>query len=148
VNDLAPRFRAALYRALEQHRRAGHDSVIFETIRTNERQRWLYGFNRDYDDGRGQVTGARTADLSWHIYGLAADVISRSKGWDASAAFWRDLGSAARDEGLAWGGDWLRKDLPHIQWGKPMRDTPSVRAVKLRRQGGNPAVWREVLAHG
>lgn len=150
MDELAPRFSAAVGRLLVEHRKAGFDPIVYEALRTDERQAWLWGFGRDYDDPdpRGEVTNARNGDLSWHKYGLAVDIISASKGWDATAAFWNALGAAARDEGLAWGGDWRRKDLPHVQWGKPMVVTPSWRAMRLRREGGNPAVWREVHAGG
>ena len=35
---------------------AGHNAKVFETLRTAERQEFLYGFGRQYDDGRGTVT--------------------------------------------------------------------------------------------
>lgn len=152
-NDLslvAPRFRAAVERVLDRMRKLGFDAVVFEAVRTPERQAFLWGFGREYDDGRGIVTHAPTAWRSWHVYGLAVDIISDSKGWNAPEAFWDALGAAARAEHLTWGGDWHGEqcDRPHVQWGLPMRDTPSWRAKKLRDEGGNQAVWREVLAGG
>lgn len=144
---LAPRFRAALNRAVAAHRAAGHDPLIYETTRTNARQRWLYGFGRDYDDGRGQVTNSKNVDHTWHGFGLAVDVISASQGWNPPDAFWHDLRVAVEEEGLAWGGDWIHmRDLPHIQWGAPMRRSPSVRAAQLRDSGGLETVWKEVGA--
>lgn len=149
VSKLNPRFRAALMRALEEMRKAGFDPVISETIRTPERQRFLYGFGRAYDDGRGTVTNSIDAEHTWHGFGLAADIISKSMGWEAPEAFWNALGAAARDEGLAWGGDWPQfKDRPHVQWGAPMRRSPSAKAILLVRQGGLAAVWDEVGARG
>lgn len=151
---LAPRFRLAVDRTLHAMQRAGFDPVVCETLRTHERQAYLYGFGRTYDDGRGIVTFSQDADETWHGFGLAADIISRSALWDAPAKFWRALEVAAEGEGLTSGADWDRrdetrsrfKDLPHIQWGPPMRRSPSPRAAKLRDEGGLIAVWREVDA--
>ncbi len=52
-----------------------------------------------------------------HRAGLAADIVDRRYGWGGPAAntnhpFWRDLGEAARIEGLGWGGF---KDAAHVQ---------------------------------
>jgi hypothetical protein len=151
---LAPRFREAVFRALQRMRQLGHDPVIAETLRTNERQQYLFGFGRDYDDGRGVVTHSRNADETWHAFGLAVDVISQSRGWGAPEEFWRDLEAGAKAQGLVsgrdWDGDAATKeefiDSPHIQWGKPMRRSPSPRAARLFAQGGYQAVWREVGA--
>jgi hypothetical protein len=132
----------------------GHDPIVAETLRTDARQQYLFGFGRDYDDGRGVVTHSRTADETWHAFGLAVDVISASKAWDASEQFWSDLEVAAELEGLVSGRDWDGDDAttegfidsPHIQWGKPMRRSPSPRAARLFALGGYQAVWREVGA--
>jgi hypothetical protein len=146
VTRLAPRFRLALARALAELHRVGFDPVVCETLRTPERQRFLYGFGRDYDDGRGIVTQAATADQSWHGYGLAADVISRAHGWDAPPAFWRALQAAVEQEGLVSGAAWPMADKPHVQWGAPMRRSPSPRAAVLRDTQGLDALWVEVGA--
>lgn len=151
---LAPRFRAAIERVLAEMKKAGYDAVVEESVRTNERQSFLYGFGRVYDDGRGVVTNGRTAERTWHFYGLAVDIVSASLKWDAPAAFWRALEAAAEAEGLVSGADWDRndatqsrlKDLPHVQWGPPMRRSPSPCAAQLRAQGGNQRVWQEVGA--
>jgi len=58
---------------------------------------------------------------SKHLCGIAADVIDRRYAWGGPAAntnfqFWRDLGAAAKSEGLVWGGDWKSfKDVAHIE---------------------------------
>jgi peptidoglycan LD-endopeptidase CwlK len=147
LDGLAPKFRSALLRVIDRMQRAGFDPMIFETHRTTERQRFLYGFGREYDDGRGIVTNSSTALNTWHGFGLAADIISRSKLWGASSEFWRHLGTYARAEGLVWGGDWPSfPDRPHVQWGAPMRRSPSVNAAVIKAKGGNEAVWKEVRA--
>lgn len=145
LSACAPKFRLAVDRTLYAMRAEGFDPVVAETLRTRERQAFLYGFGRTYDDGRGIVTKAATAALSWHGYGLAADIISRASGWNARPAFWEALGLHALAHGLTWGGTWKARDLPHVQWGK-CRQSPSARATSLFAAGAIEAVWREVDA--
>ena len=127
VNDictLAPEFRYAIERMqndwkisepiVQGGKTYPFDPVIFETTRVNELQR-IY-----FDQG---TSGAQHAFYSWHFYGLAIDVVSASMEWSAPAMWWTRLGDIANNHGLRWGGNWPRKDLPHIQWGA-MLDTP------------------------
>jgi peptidoglycan L-alanyl-D-glutamate endopeptidase CwlK len=115
---------------------------VFETLRTKERQAFLYGFGRDYDDGRGMVTKVHDAETGWHFYGLAVDIVEDDASpWTAPQAFWRCLGESAEAEGMVWGGRWKFTDLPHIQWGK-CKVSPSDHARKLYAAGGVEAVWR------
>ena len=128
----------------------GHKVLVYETIRTEERQSFLYLFGREYDDpwphSRGIVTNARTAKNGWHFYGLAADIVENDQSpWDATPTFWNDLGSCARSRGLTWGGDWVQKDRPHVQWGK-CKKSPSEEAHRLYEEGGLEAVHRAVKA--
>ena len=97
----------------------GYEERPFEWLRTAERQAFLHGFGRTYDDGRGNVTNAATALLSWHGFGLAVDVVEKdATPWDAPPEFWKTLGATAEKHGLTWGGRWKKPDLPHVQWGK------------------------------
>lgn len=147
VEHLAPRFRGALLAVCEDVREAGWPPLIYETLRTDARQQFLFGFGRLYSDGRGVVTHSADADETWHGFGLAADVVHATKYWSAPSEFWEALGNAARRHRLEWGGDWVSfRDRPHLQWGPPMRRSPSPRAARLRESGGLPAVWREVNA--
>ena len=54
LDSLAPKFREAVEKILEQM----GDAKVSETTRTFARQSYLYGFGREYDDGRGIVTNA------------------------------------------------------------------------------------------
>lgn len=144
LDGLAPAFRSAVLVMVSTN----PDFVVAESVRTPERQAWLYGFGREYDDGRGVVTQAPTNLTTWHGYGLAVDVVSKAHGWDAPASFWDGLGAAARRVGLAWGGDWPRfQDRPHVQFGPPMRQAPSSEAIALYHSGGVEAVWKVVGAN-
>ena len=70
---LAPFFREAVERVVADMKAWGYTPQVFETMRTNERQAFLYGFGRTYNDGRGIVTYSQSADDTWHGYGLAVD---------------------------------------------------------------------------
>ena len=151
----APRLVSAVKLVVADLEAWGYDPLVFETIRTQERQAFLHGFSRQYDDGRGRVTNSHDADESWHFYGLAVDIVSQSRYWNAPRDFWRTLGLAAQRHGLRWGADWDHdgdtgderfKDFPHVQWGPPMRRSPSAAARRLYDIGGRPRVWREVGA--
>lgn len=155
LEALAPKFRAAIGRVCATLLGLGFRPWVFETLRTTERQRYLYGFGREYDDGRGLVTHSADADETWHGYGLAVDIICRDTLWAAPPAFWEALGRACARERLTWGGDWNGDgrsdderfvDRPHVQWGPRMRRSPSPKAARLQAEGGNEAVWREVGA--
>jgi hypothetical protein len=141
VVHLAPKFREAVLATLAQL----PDARLEETVRTAARQSFLYGFGRDYDDGRGVVTNASTALYSWHGYGLAADIVHAQLAWKAPPAWWRLMGEVAKAHGLDWGGDWSHADLPHVQWGN-CKPSPSDLARTLYASGGAAAVWRAVGA--
>jgi hypothetical protein len=141
----APKFEAAVLATLRGMQNDGFDPYVYETLRSNERAKWLHGFGRLYDDDRGIVTNATDALTGWHGFGLAADIISESKQWDAPDSFWSALGAHAAANALAWGGFWKMKDKPHVQPSN-LRDSPSNRARQLIAQGGLAAVWREVGA--
>ena len=143
---LAPKFRKAVELIVSDMHSAGFHVRVFETLRTNARQEFLYGFGREYDDGRGPVTKAKTAQNGWHFYGLAADLVEDDgTPWTAPQTFWQALGQIAELHGCTWGGRWTVVDLPHIQWGL-CRQSPSPRAAELYRHGGYEAVWKEVGA--
>jgi peptidoglycan L-alanyl-D-glutamate endopeptidase CwlK len=79
---------------------------------------------------------------SWHGFGLAADVIHRTKRWSAPAQWWHTMGSVFKAHGCTWGGDWKSfPDLPHVQWGA-MPNSPDDEDRRLLANGGTVAVWR------
>lgn len=148
---LAPNFRRDVTRLLVRLRNGGHDAIVRETMRSAERWKYLYGFGREYDDGRGVVTKAASPETTWHFFGLAADIVSEKHGDDAPRAFREALGAEAKSIGLAWGGDWVDinppcGDWPHVQPGTPMRRTPSPLAKQIVDEHGLEALWRLVKA--
>lgn len=147
LSKLAPKFHATVDQIIGQMKTLGHDAIVFEGYRSDERAAFLYGFGRDYDDGRGVVTNAPVAAKTWHRYGLAVDIISARDEWDAPDQFWTDLRSLARSLGLVSGADWTTPDRPHCQWNIPgMHVTPSDHAWALLQTAGVEAVWSELHA--
>jgi hypothetical protein len=147
MTKLAPLFAEKVFTLLANLNAKGRDPVVAEGFRSDARAAYLYGFGREYDDGRGVVTKAPDASKTWHRYGLAADIISKSKEWDAPDAFWSDLRDSAVDLGLVSGDDWTFKDRPHVQWNvSGMHVVPSDHAWQLLQSSGLDAVWREVNA--
>lgn len=160
LSKLAPAFRKKIELLLERMRVLGHDAMVFEAFRSDERAAYLYGFGRSYDDGRGVVTKAKDGRKTFHRYGLAVDIISRSMEWDAPKAFWDDLRKEATALGLRSGDDWDRdgipveqdpdehtSDRPHVQWWvEGMLVTPSDHAWEVLSTQGALAVWQSVRA--
>lgn len=125
---LAPAMRKAVEQVLRACEVAGLDAMVYETYRSQELQALYYARGRSIVPPEKPVTNVRDARFGWHNYGLAVDVISRSRGWDVPESWWTRLGSLAKAHGLAWGGDWKMHDLPHLQWGR-CRDTPDRKSV-------------------
>lgn len=147
MTELAPVFAAKVFTVLHAMQAKGFDPVVCEAFRSDERAAYLAGFGRDYDDGRGIVTNALTAKKTWHRYGLAADIISKAKQWDAPSAFWNTLGACAAAEGLTWGGTWTHPDRPHVQWHSDgMGVSPSDYDWQVLQSRGPEGVWRDYLA--
>jgi len=152
--QLAPKLREKATLLFARMAARGMPCRCAETLRTDARQVFLFGFGRFYDDGRGIVTQSKDADETWHHFGLALDVVHATLGWNAPAEFWVALREEAEALGLTSGADWDRDpttpehfvDEPHVQWGPPMRRSPSPRAARLLADGGLAAVWREVGA--
>lgn len=146
--NLAPAFRRKLANVLVTVASLGWRPVLVETLRSNERAVWLYGFGRTWDDGRGIVTNAPNALKTWHHFALAADIGERRfPDGNAPDRFYLDLGHAAKAEGLTWGGDWHMRDNDHVQWFcDGMHVTPSDHAAELLEAGGVAAVWKALHA--
>lgn len=146
VNALAPKMQVAVEAIIKGMADAGHKAKVFETLRTAERQAFLYGFGRQYDDGRGTVTKVQDARRGWHFFGLAVDIVeSDATPWNASQAFWQTLGKLAEQHGLTWGGRWKFLDLPHCQFANcPTSPTDLDRS--LYAEAGMEAVWAKYKA--
>lgn len=140
---LAPGMRLAVLDLLAIRAERFHDGrrendvdavhLVFETLRSNKRQKFLYGQGRDY---AGKiVTNAYDASWSWHGHGMAIDIVHPTLWWKAPEAWWEQLAVDAEYVGLYPGRRFKRiPDSPHLQWrgdGKfltPLSPTPMDRA--------------------
>lgn len=101
---------------------AGIPLKVVSAYRSPEAQQALL------DSGKG-VTNAG-ALLSYHNHRLAFDVVPLEyismKDWNPSGPLWQRVGDIGKSVGLSWGGDWVKKDLPHFQLtGAPIRELKS-----------------------
>jgi hypothetical protein len=135
LEDLAPEFRAKVEALFAWLRLRTWKPVAVETIRTSERQTWLFNLGRTTalpkPDGRGLggrvVTKARTGRRSWHPYRVAVDVVDADELWRETPRQQRfrvDLLAGARLFGIRSGMDWDHDgastdesfvDAPHLQ---------------------------------
>src|SRR5688500_11319029 len=82
---LAPGFRRAVTAALAECNDATNtlDAIVFETYRSNDLQAIYFQRGRSVIPPATPVTNAQNNLFSWHGYGLAVDVIHRTKHWSA-----------------------------------------------------------------
>lgn len=112
---LKPDFRQRLLVVFKLMReRHGYDMVLIEGYRSPERQAQLFA--------QGQQVTQAGANMSFHQYGLAADVaflrdgkivISESDAWAMSG--YELYGEVAEQVGLTWGGRWKMRDFGHAE---------------------------------
>lgn len=142
---LAPKFRDAVDRAIAECAERSLDAFVYEAYRSSELQMIYFARGRTVVPPTRPVTNASSNLFSWHGYGLAVDVISRSCEWDVPTSWFASVAECFRAHGCKWGGDWRMKDLPHFQWGA-CRPSPSDRAREILAAEGLEAVWAAVGA--
>jgi peptidoglycan LD-endopeptidase CwlK len=147
LSQLAPLFRAAVVKAIAECNAQGLDAFVYEAYRSQELQAEYFSRGRTKRPPLQTVTNAPTNLLSWHGYGLAVDVISRSKGWNAGRKWFEDVAKIFKANNCKWGGDWQSVDLPHFQWHR-CKPSPSAEARALISTLGPVAVWARVEAIG
>lgn len=102
--NLVPAFADKVEILFQRLRAAGFDPMLNEGLRTPERGRRLQEL------GYSQI-----GPKSTHVYGAAADILSKSGGWAGSEPLWQAMGPMAEDLGLIWGGRWGFYDPAHVQ---------------------------------
>lgn len=141
ASHLYPPFRAILetvHREVEavtneRYFRRKHDRIAYaETLRTPERQLWLYAQGRTRPGS--VVTWTRSP--RWHGCGLAADHLWDRNGYQVHEQCWVVLYETAKKHGLA-NPAWRMGDKGHVQWNP--KDTATQRAaVRWVRMGFPP----------
>lgn len=114
----------------------------FETLRSPERQDWMFAFGRTVP---GRILTRARAWSSWHQYGLAVDLVfdgdpSTAKidwSWTGN---WQRFGEVMEAQGLTWLGSPKSEfnEMPHVQLTAGMN---LIVARSLFNEGGIPLVW-------
>jgi hypothetical protein len=121
LDELVPWIAVRVDRIVARLRMRGFDPRIYETRRTVQRQRWLFGQGRSkWECVKERISPAyanptkprvtKTLD-SRHIVGKAVDIISAKHGW-SNSKFFDALAEEAAKEGMhsfLW-------DRAHIEW--------------------------------
>jgi len=118
-NLLEPITRRLVQQIIVQAQAMGFDVMIYETYRSQARQRQLFSQH---------VTQLQNVGV--HHYGLACDLVRAVDGepsWEGDLSF---LGQLASSAGLIWGGDWGNSHVPHT-----FIDTHHVQRCAVARQG-------------
>lgn len=121
---------------------SGTEVVILETIRTPERQDWLFASGRTRPGPI--VTGVRgNSPAANHVAkrgaGRAFDFAFRAPGlglWDESHP-WELAGVVGEYLGMRWGGRWKSRDLGHLEW-------PPAPLQQVIRRGARGAIVKRV----
>lgn len=145
LDVLAPKFRDALSSALGECNDRGLDAYAYETHRSDELQNIYWQRGRTVIPPHETVTNVKSAQYGWHFFGLAGDIISRSRRWSVTGEWRQSVCEIMRKHGLDCGYDWPHPDPPHVQWGR-CRRSPSNEARALFLSGGIGAVWDAVGA--
>lgn len=137
---LASKVRVAIATLAKQ----GFQVEVVQGLRTYAEQDALYAKGRTKPGPK--VTNAR-GGYSNHNFGLACDLApfaNNKPDWNNVRAF-TAIGSAAKKEGLLWGGDWKKLvDRPHVEL-----PGPSLAECRLLfQQGGLKKVWAAVKPRG
>ena len=145
--SLAPKFAAAVTAAIAACQQEGLDAWVYEGYRSAELQALYYARGRTIIPPTATVTNAPTNLLSWHGYGLAVDVISKSLFWKPREGehWFARVAEIFKQHDCRWGGDWTHPDTPHFQWAA-CKPSPSPIAQQLIRSKGVEAVWTVVGA--
>lgn len=142
LERLAPEFARAVGKAIAACRAANLDAMVYEGMRSQALQAMYFQRGRTVKPPSRPVTNAPTNMHSWHGFGLAVDVVHRTKFWSPPGGerWFEDVGAIFKQHGCTWGGDWTMADLPHFQWGRCPAG-PSEVARQLIATQGMHAVW-------
>ena len=115
INKLNPKAKLACEYLLKACKEAGLNIIVTETLRTTERQQYLYAQGRTRPGSI--VTNCDGVKVkSIHQYGNAFDVCQNIRGKEYEDAVIAKVGALGVKIGLEWGGSWKGfVDSPHFQ---------------------------------
>lgn len=147
LEKVHPKLRSRVSTLLAAAAAEGYTLKIVQGFRSFEEQDILFRQWRDGKDNDGdgrvdepdeRVTRA-AGGQSNHNYGVAVDlafVVDGKVSWDDK--LYPKIGVWADNAGLAWGGDWKNKDLPHVELPK----LPNWRVLLANyKRGGLQRIW-------
>lgn len=116
INLLHPLVKQNVQLFLEYCTKKGYKVGISETLRTVERQDYLYSLGRE-DKSQPIRTNAKGSDKSsYHQWGLAIDFYQNIKGKEYDPVFVEEVGKIGEQFGFEWGGRWAKlHDDCHLQ---------------------------------
>lgn len=119
IDKLHWKVRRILKKLIANCKEIGLDIVIIETVRSDERQAYLYKLGREIDIENGIVTNVKIPTFHNERVGLAFDIAPLVNGkipWNGYTNLWNLMGQEGKKLGLTWGGDWKKiVDKPHFQ---------------------------------
>lgn len=144
INQLNPIAKQACELFLKRCKDAGLNVLVTETIRTQDRQNYLYcqgrtvgectakGISKDFAT---QYCNPNARKVTWtltsnHKSGMAWDICKNIRGQEYSDnGFFAKAGAIAKELGIEWGGTWKgTPDTPHFQvdknWKAPITEKP------------------------
>lgn len=120
LDSFHPVFAAKINIVISQLRAKGWHAYIHQGKTRTEAQA-----KKNAKEGDGIVNSWHRKDVHKSLRAqvvelYAADIIDARWAWGGEAAskshqFWKDLGAFAKANGLAWGGDWKKKDVAHVE---------------------------------
>lgn len=126
IKLMHPKLRDELMEIYEEIRESLSGSAMCRfsyTLRTFAEQNVLFAQGRTKP---GKIVTKARGGLSYHNYGMAADIVLIINGKEASwndkkdfdgdgKADWMEIVNIFKQYGWEWGGDWQFKDSPHFQ---------------------------------
>ena len=166
ISDLQATGQVACKLFLEECKKQGLNVLVTETLRTQERQNYLYCQGRTVSectkkgipsDFAKKYCNPNANQVTWtldsnHKNGLAWDICKNIKGQEYNdSSFFSKAGKIAKELGIEWGGTWEESDTPHFQiskgWKKPMAKVPEwqVESLKsvIKKLKLDPEYWTE-----
>lgn len=138
LNNVNPKVAGKIKAAAADLAKKGIKIAVTDGFRTKAQQRALYAQGRQplsqvnalrKAAGMGPINAKANRKTvtstmnSLHRKGLAVDVAPVENGritWDPKKpGTWNAIGAAGKKQGLEWGGDWNKPDMPHFQLKNP-----------------------------